>query len=55
MPSESPTRNERNARFIQQFRHRKIISRERGDFFAATFHRADRFNGNFEEFILNHG
>ena len=30
-----------HARFIEQFRHRKIISRERGNFFAARFHRAN--------------
>ena len=40
-------KNQRNARLIEQLRHRKIIRRERGDFLAATFHRADRFHGDF--------
>ena len=39
--------NERNARLVEQFRHGKIISRERRNIFAAIFHRANRFDGVF--------
>ncbi len=39
--------NQRNARLVEQLRHRKIIGRERGDLFAARFHGADGFGGDF--------
>jgi hypothetical protein len=33
--------------FVQHFCHGKIVSRERGDRFAFSFHGADRFDGDF--------
>ena len=38
---------QRNARLVQQPGHRKIVSGERGDLFAARFHRANGFGGYF--------
>ena len=48
MPSESPTSSSGHASFVEQLRHRIIIRRERGDFFAAPFHGADGFGGDFD-------
>ena len=39
--------NHRNAGFIEQFRRRIIIRRERGDLLTALFHGANGFDGDF--------
>src|SRR6516225_3896553 len=40
-------KNDGDAGFVEQFCHRKIISRQRRDFLTSAFHYADGFYGNF--------